>query len=303
MASKYDVVAVTLGAVAGYGGSFTASYPAGRTAEDYLGGTDHQLIEQSHPVIFASKGEFSVTFGASNMTVNILTGQTYGSGQTVNLYLDRAEIGALGELVTLANPAKMSLMQTVKMTLGAPATAVANGFFASQSLTALGVASVNTTVAAAIAAASLAGTADKPRNVVAAWTGTAVLTVTGTDEYGNVVKESSASGTSFTGKKAFKTVTGISVSADVTLLTVGTGVVLGLPMYLPDTADVVREIMDGAAPTAGTLAAGDLTVATATTGDIRGTYSPNSAPNGTRVFELVATVNNPSYKGIAQFAG
>jgi len=37
------------------------------------------------------------------------------------------------------------------------------------------------------------------RNVVAAWTGTAVMTVTGLDMYGNVVVEASASGTSLTG--------------------------------------------------------------------------------------------------------
>jgi hypothetical protein len=51
--------------------------------------------------------------------------------------------------------------------------------------------------------------------------------------------ESSASGTSFTGKKAFATVTKVKVSADVTALTVGTGNVLGLPDLLPEAALVV----------------------------------------------------------------
>jgi hypothetical protein len=198
----------------------------------------------------------------------------------------------------------MTILTPVKITLGAPATAVANGFIASQDLTAAGVFSVNTTFAAAKAAASLNGIADVPRNVVAAWTGTAVLTVTGTDEYGAVVKESSASGTSLTGKKAFKTITGIAVSANVTGLTVGTGVVLGLPMFLPDAGDVMREIMDGAAATAGTVAAGVTTSpATATTGDVRGTYNPNSAPNGARVFELNVSLRDPSFTGVAQYAG
>jgi hypothetical protein len=127
--------------------------------------------------------------------------------------------------------------------------------------------------------------------------------VTGTDEYGNVLVESSASGTSLTGNKAFKTITGISVSADVTGLTVGTGTKLGLPAFLADTVDVLREILDGAAATAGTIVAGVIATATATTGDVRGTYTPNSAPNGTRVYELIAALRNPAFKGAAQFAG
>lgn len=304
MADKHDVVTVTLGSTAGLGGSFTASYPTNRTAEDYLGATAHELHSQSYRALFAEDGDFSLTFGASNITVSILTALSMVSGSVVYLHLDRAEKNVgLGEIAELADDAKMAILTPVKITLGAPATADADGFIASQDLTAAGVFSVNTTFAAAKAAAALNGIADVPRNVVAAWTGTAVLTVTGTDEFGDVVRESSASGTSLTGKKAFKTITGISVSANVTGLTVGTGVVLGLPVFLPDTVDVVREILDGAAATAGTLVAGVTTTATATTGDVRGTYNPNSAPNGARVFELVALLRDPSYTGIAQFAG
>lgn len=302
MAQKYDVIAVTLGALAGYGGTFTASYPSGRTAEDYAQSNgDHFLISQAKRPIFARSGDFTVTFGASSITIVITTSLTYAAGETVYLNADRAESGM--ELVDLASPGKMSLVQTAKITLGTPATAVAAGYFASQNLTAAGVASTSGTVTAAIAAASLAGVADVPRNVVAAWTGTAVITVTGVDEYGAVLKESSASGTSFTGKKAFKRVTGISVSADVTGLTVGTGVVLGLPVYLDSAADVVREKQDNATATAGTITAGVIGTATATTGDVRGTYSPNSAPNGSRVYELIAEIQNPGFINNAQFSG
>jgi len=146
-------------------------------------------------------------------------------------------------------------------------------------------------------------TFDVPRNVVAAWTNTAVLTVTGTDEYGNVMRESSASGTSMTGAKAFKTITSVTTSANITGLTVGSGVRLGLPMYLPNVPNVIVQLQDGAAATAGTVVAGDSAVATATTGDVRGTYSPNSAPNGSLRFELDVIVRSPEYRGNAQFAG
>jgi hypothetical protein len=146
-------------------------------------------------------------------------------------------------------------------------------------------------------------TFDVPRNVVGAWTGTAVMTVTGTDVYGETVVESSASGTSLTGKKAFKTVTAVSVSADVTAATVGSGDVLGLPVALPEKGLVVREMEDGAAPTAGTLVAAVRTTATATTGDVRGTYDPNSACDGAKAFQLLALLPNATDHGVDQYAG
>jgi hypothetical protein len=302
--TKHDTVLTTLSGAVGSGGSYTASYPTNRTAEDYLGGSDHQISTQSYRTLFALSGDFSVTFGASNITVTNSSGISFPVGTKVWLNLDRAEISdADGEVPVLADVNSMSILTPVKITLGAPITADADGYCASQNLTAAGVFSSSVTAAAALLAAALDGVADVPRNVVAAWTGTAVITITGTDVDGNVMVESSASGTSLTGKKAFKTVTNIAVSADVTSLTVGTGVVLGLPVFLPDVTDVFREILDGVAATAGTLAAGVVGTQSATTGDVRGTYNPNSAPNGSRVFELHAALRNPAYKGAAQYAG
>src|SRR3546814_19575975 len=62
--------------------------------------------------------------------------------------------------------------------------------------------------------------------------------------------------TAASGKKAFKTVTAIAVSATTTAaVTVGTGDVLGLPVYLPSSAAVLKELQDGASATAGTVVA------------------------------------------------
>src|SRR3546814_5252721 len=48
--------------------------------------------------------------------------------------------------------------------------------------------------------------------------------------------------TAASGKKAFKTVTAIAVSATTTAaVTVGTGDVLGLPVYLPSSGAVLKE--------------------------------------------------------------
>lgn len=165
-------------------------------------------------------------------------------------------------------------MIPTKVDLGSPATADADGFCASQDLTTADVASVDTTAAGAIAAAALAGVQPTPRNVVAAWTGTAVITITGTDEYGVAMSEASASGTSFTGKKAFKTITNIAVSANVTSLTVGQGQVLGLPYFLTAKSDIIQCYFNDAFDATPVQVAGVTTAATTTTGDVRGTVAP-----------------------------
>jgi hypothetical protein len=200
----------------------------------------------------------------------------------------------------MANPLTMVDCSLVRVTLGRPIASAANAIVLSQAATlASGLA---TGINGALAAGGVA-TLDVPRAVVAAWTNTAVLTVTGTDEYGAVIRESSASGTSFTGKKAFKTITSVTTSADITGLTVGTSKVLGLPMWLASAGEVLRELQDGATATAGTLVAGDVATATATTGDVRGTYAPNSNPNGTLLFEVIAAVRSTEYRGVPQFGG
>ena len=295
----YDGVAVTIASTVAVGGTFTASYPSGKSAPDYRGGDDHLLISGASPVLFAKDGDFSLSYGASNITVTVLRGRGYTAGEVVYLNLDRAAIGP-GEEVVMANPEQMAGLTLVRVNLGAPIASSANAVVLSQACTALD--GLATGINGARASGGVA-TLDVPRALVAAWTGTAVLTVTGTDQYGETVVESSGSGTSFTGKKAFKTVTGISVSADVTGLTVGTGKVLGLPVFCGAAADVIQELSAGVAATPGTLVLGDLTAPTATTGDVRGTYAPNANPNGTIITELVMALRSPEYRGGPQFAG
>lgn len=191
----------------------------------------------------------------------------------------------------------VELTPLTKMDLGAPIVADPNGVVVSQDLTALGVFSISVTAAAAILAGALAGIFDVPRNVVAAWTGAAVLTVTGTDMYGENLTESSASGTSFTGTKAFKTITDVSVDADVTALTVGTGVVLGLPYNVAGGFDIVSFYADTTMElAASTFVPGDATVASAVTGDTRGTVTPNTAPDGTVRYRIWAHVADAATK-------
>lgn len=295
-----DVVSYTMTSTSN---TFTTTYPAGRGPAHYGVGGDHRITARDFTLLSARSGHLTITFGPTTFTVVNNTDRQFKNGSVLSVTLDRAGYLA-NDGDAFPATANCATMHIASMYLGAPATAVANGFCASQDLTAAGVFSSSVTAAAAIAAASLAGDAGLTgRNVVAAWTGTAVITITGTDFYGNVLKESSASGTSLTGKKAFKTITGISVSANVTALTVGTGVLLGLPIFLESPAHAVCEILDGAKATAGTIVGGVTSTATATTGDVRGTVSPNSAPNGSRVFEIVGLVRSRAYKGITQYSG
>lgn len=297
----FDVLRTQLASDVADAGTFAVSYPEGRGAGSYSGGTGHGIHSFAYGALTVAAGAISISFGASTATITNNSGQTLAAGTDLVVQLDR--FGPDDDVVegeVLADAGVMAGIGAYVINLGAPATADADGAVASQAATlADGLA---TGINGALAADGVA-TFDVPRNVVAAWTNTAVLTVTGTDVYGNVVVESSASGTSLTGKKAFKTVTGIAVSANVTGLTVGSGVLLGLPVALAGTGYVLKEIMDGAAATAGTTVAAVTGTQTATTGDVRGTYSPNSAPNGSRAYQLIAALDAPGYRGLPQFAG
>ena len=165
--------------------------------------------------------------------------------------------------------------------MGTPAIGDADGFLDDLDLSAIGVLETHGTVAVGLAAGTLAGTADVPRAVVADWTGTAIMTVTGTDVYGEVVTEVSASGTSHTGKKAFKTITDVSVSADVTAMSLGTGDVLGIPYLLTGEYDVLAFYADTTEEKlASVFVAGVSTLATSATGDVRGTVNPDTTLDG-----------------------
>jgi hypothetical protein len=116
---------------------------------------------------------------------------------------------------------------------------------------------------------------------------TQTVTVTGTDYWGQAQTETIAlNGTTLVaGQKSFKTITAVAVSALLTGdLTVGNEDVFGLPYRVTDAGYLLRTGWAGAvANDAGTFAAADTTSpATATTNDVRGTYAPSSAADGSR---------------------
>lgn len=279
--------------------TFTVSYPSGTDEGSFYLAMGHRLAIGQN--VYSFPDQFDLTFGTSNITVTNKSGGSFADGAAYKLQIEepgqRAYRDPNGNLVK-----RSTIASVMQINLGAPDVSDADGVVASQAATAAD--GLATGINGALASGGVA-TFDRPRNVVAAWTGTAVLTVTGTDEYGNTVVESSASGTSLAGKKAFKTVTDVSVSADVTALTVGSGDVLGLPVFLPSSGHILKELEDGAAATAGTVVAGIRTAggSTATTGDVRGTYDPNSACDGAKVFTLIVALPDAGNLGIDQYAG
>jgi hypothetical protein len=298
---SYETVRFNLSAAVATAGTFTVSYPTGTTKADFQRGTRHKMVAIQN--VYRSPTDFTVSLGASSATVTYNGTTTLPAGSEVAFQLDKGGPDTYRNAPEYGLPQRTEMVFPVLVNLGNPIVGDPDGIFASASITS---ASPITTMTGALAVSG-AVTLDVPRNVVAAWTGTAVMTVTGTDEYGETVVESSASGTSLTGKKAFKTITRIAVSANVTSATVGTGNVLGLPIRLPGTAlaYVLKEQEDGAVPTAGTAVGGlaQGTKSTATTADVRGTYTPNSTPDGSKVFSLLLAVSDPNDKGNPQFAG
>ena len=110
-------------------------------------------------------------------------------------------------------------------------------------------------------------------------------TISGYDYYGQAMSEviTSVAAATTNGKKAFYQITSISGAGggSVTAVTVGTTQLIGLPVRVIDGGYLCHVGWNGGfALDTGTLAVAVTTAATTTTGDVRGTFSPSSAPDG-----------------------
>lgn len=166
-----------------------------------------------------------------------------------------------------------------------PATLSATAVCAAQAVAAAGNASIN----GANASGGVA-TLDVTRIVSAVSSNigdtTQTVTVTGTDYWGQTQTEAiTLNGTTtVNGKKGFKTITRVAVSAALTgNLSVGDGDVYGLPYKVTDAGYLLRTGWANAvADNAGTFVAADTATPSATTGDVRGTFAPTTSANGSR---------------------
>ena len=167
-----------------------------------------------------------------------------------------------------------------------PATLSATAVCAAQAVAAAGYATIN-----GASASGGVATMDCCRivSVVSSGAGdtTQTVTITGTDYWGQAqtTRLNLNGTTTVNGLKGFKTITSVYVSATLAgNLSVGNGDVFGLPYAVTDAGYLFRTGWAGAvADNAGTFVAADGTTASATTGDVRGTFAPTgSASNGSR---------------------
>lgn len=299
--ANFSVISGSLSAAVADTGTFTVSYPDGMDEGDFYLAMGHRLTLGNNDG-YAFPGDFDITLGTTNITVTNRSGATWPAGTAFRLQLQ-----TLGSQYRTAEGVVVPRSvggDVVLLNLGAPDVLDVDGIAAAQAV----AGAADLTLNGALASGGVV-VLDTPRGVQIdssdAGDTTQTVTVYGTDAYGNALTETIAQNglTSVLGKKAFKRITRVAASAAYTgNITVGTSDIIGLPVFLPGAAFVLKELEDGVAATAGTLVAGIRTAngSTATTGDVRGTYDPNSAADGAKVFQLIVFVPRPGYAGIAQ---
>jgi len=268
-------------------GTFTAPYPAGTSAAFFANAVNHKMYAMGSE--YSSPKDFTIAFTAS-LTVTWNGQTTLPIGENVRLGLD-----ILGADVDDDVPLNRQIVRAplIGLYFGAPLAAAANSFALSQSVA---------TTSAAILNGARGQTPDVPRNIVAAWTNTSVMTIRGFDVDGQPLTELSAAGVAHTGKKAFASITEVRLSVAVTGLTVGHGLQLGFPSRIASASQLIYEVKNGvvAAPTGASIV-GITTASTGTSGDVRGTYAPLTPPDGLTAYTLVAISNAPDDRGIPQY--
>lgn len=307
--NAFDVIQTTLATAVAAAGTFTVAYPAKRTIGTYQLGVDHRISWNGLQLKFPT--DFTVSFGATVATVT-LVGVSLPAGASIYVQLNHTggpSASMVEQLEIISAKAEnaavdISAGSLVICELGSPAVGDLVGVAALQTLAAGGAMTLTATPVVA----------DVPRAVQFRNTGTHDLTgttldVTGLDVYGVAVSEglvgTSGAGTT-AGKKAFASVSSAVLSGGT--LSAGSGInvgfsnVLGLPVMLKKAGLVIKELQDGVAPTAGTVTAADQASPALTTGDIRGTYTPNATPDGTKSFALVIALPHAE-TGPVQFTG
>jgi len=327
---SFKVVETTLSADVAASGTFTVGYPSKTDAGFFERTKGHKLWVDKHQKLYDYIDDFTLTFGTSNITVTLGSGLTTAPANTrVRLQLDMMGVDSFDEIhndsldnvafggVLLIELGTPDVLDADFMIVAATSTELPDTETVTYTPDTDGTTPTDGAATVVIRSGVNYWELDVPRNLISTVThGSSVVAMTikiiGQDIYGVTMSETltvAATGTSQVDAtlKAFKWIRSIAITAaadaEANTLNFGTGDVLGLPIRLPGTGHVLRELEDGAAPTAGTLVAGVDTAATATTGDTRGTYDPNSACDGDLNFKLMMWGADPQDKGVAQFAG
>lgn len=314
----FQIIEDTLVSALATDGTLSLSYPSGYQAGHFKLGARHTLMVDDNDA-YDSPNDFTLTFGDSAITLTWKATPTLPIGSVLAIQLDQP-----GEALVFVKDKKRNAECVVEkkilnINFGTPIASDDDCFIKAATGTELPNAETVSYDFPATAASPQDGVSNDGlidekigRNIIvtashlSAKVAMTVL-VTGLDVWGDELTESfavAAGGTSevVTGKKAFASVTTIdfvaSGNAEANTISVGFGSTLGLPIYLPTDAYVLREIVDGAVATNGVVVAGKgNTTPTATTGDVRGTYTPNSAPDGGTEYEIDVALSDPGFVG------
>lgn len=297
------VSGVTASAIA-TGGTLTITYPTGTSRGTFAYGTRHRLSVLGK--VFSAPEDMTIAFGASSAVITYNGTTTIPAGRAFTAQFDSpGEVNDVLKAATaypIYTPGALAIWN-----LGSPTALAATSVCAAQAVAGAVALTINGTKATSSVYSAQCPTG-RALKVVSAGAGdtTQTLAITGTDMYGQTMRETIAlNGTTIvSGKKAFATVTSVVASAATAgNISVGDTDILGLPSYLPVATYILKELTDNAAPTAGTTVAGLVltTKPTATTADVRGTYLPNQATDGSKNYVLVMALPDPTFLGATQY--
>jgi hypothetical protein len=233
----------------------------------------------------------------SNCTFPTLNQNTTGTASNVTGIVASAN-GGTGLALTSA---------VIKVSLGSPAVSVTTAVATAQAIAGEADLTLDGTLAAAGVVTFVTARNTQAVSTDAADT-TQTLHIVGTNILNLPMSETLALNglTPVIGKKAFKTITQVHASAACTgNISVGNSTALGLPFQLTAKSDLVgtwfNDILEATLPT---IALGDATAVSATTGDTRGTLILNSTLDGSAVavYLNVYTLNSLTLYGLAEYS-
>ena len=306
----FQIVSGILGANVAPAGTFTATLPTNIDTGRVAGAVGHML--EMNQASLAWPNQFSTSLGGSNGVVTITnkTASTWLAGQSFILQMNQlGDAGGLAPARGVQGPvfSKYSGMlcyaNAIIVNLGSPATKSTTAILATSAAFETAITNPLTSVITVPGGSN--GRALQVTSSSASDT-TQTILVAGTDFLGVAMDQLfTLNGTAvISGTKAFSTVTSITASATtVGTISVGTLDVFGLPSPLEMSGLIFQDLTDGAkSGTQGTYVTADVTAGGATniTGDVRGTFAPNTASNGTHYYHIIMFAPDAFYPGTVQ---
>jgi hypothetical protein len=307
---SFFIASTSASAAVATNGTFTVSAPTATLAGAAKNRGGHTMVVHNMAALFSFPKDFSISWSGATATITYLGSTTIPAGSAIQVQfeLEGEDFNApyrnlnSNQVDKVAFAYRGSFGQVFKVDFGAPLAASTTAIAATLASTVITVQTLATPYICDVPRA-LQVTSSSASDT------TQIVTIRGLDEYGVALSENFAvNGTAvISGKKAFKEVLSYqSTVAFVGNISIGILNILGLPFYLAaqtgtGRGNILAESQDGAVPTAGTAVGGVLTLATATTGDVRGTILPNVAPDGTKVYSAFMFVPDTAYLGTPQY--